>query len=68
MAAFTALCHRMCDASGEFITRYFRQPVEVIDKADKGPGVYSPVTKADRGAEKSLVAALVREWNFKGSP
>ena len=50
----------MCNASGEFITRYFRQPVEVIDKADKGPGVYSPVTKADRGAEK-IIRDLINE-------
>ena len=44
----------MCDASGEVINRYFRSPVDVVDKADKGPGVYSPVTKADRGAEEAI--------------
>ncbi len=44
----------MCDASGKVINHYFRSPVDVIDKADKGPGVYSPVTKADRGAEETI--------------
>ncbi|MBT5039556.1 MAG: histidinol-phosphatase [Rhodospirillaceae bacterium] len=52
--AFVALTHRMCDASGEVILRYYREPVEVVDKADKGPGVYSPVTKADQGSEKAI--------------
>ena len=42
------------------IKRYFRSPVEVVDKADKGPGVYSPVTKADQGAEKAI-RALINE-------
>ena len=58
--AYVALLHRLCDASGDVIKRYFRQPVEVLDKADKGPGVYSPVTKADRGAEKAI-RALINE-------
>ena len=34
--------------------------MEVVDKADKGPGVYSPVTKADRGAEQAI-RALINE-------
>jgi len=50
----------MCNASGEVIKRYFRKSVDVIDKADKGPGVYSPVTKADRGAEE-VIRALINE-------
>jgi myo-inositol-1(or 4)-monophosphatase len=60
LSAFVALGHRMCNASGEVINRYFRQPVEVTDKADKGPGVYSPVTKADQGSEKAI-RALINE-------
>ena len=34
--------------------------MDVVDKADKGPGVYSPVTKADRGAEQAI-RALINE-------
>lgn len=48
----------MCDASGDVINRYYREPVEVVDKADKGPGVYSPVTKADQGSEKAIRALI----------
>jgi histidinol phosphatase-like enzyme (inositol monophosphatase family) len=54
------LLHRLCDASGEVIKRYFRSPVDVADKADKGPGIYSPVTKADRGAEE-VIRKLIKE-------
>ena len=32
----------------------------MVDKADKRPGVYSPVTKADRGAEQ-VIRALINE-------
>ncbi len=52
--------HKACDASGDVIKRYFRSPVDVLDKADKGPGVYSPVTKADQGAEQAI-RALINE-------
>lgn len=34
--------------------------MDVVDKADKGPGVYSPATKADRGAEESI-RRLIKE-------
>ena len=34
--------------------------MDVVDKADKGPGVYSPVTKADQGAEQAI-RALINE-------
>jgi inositol-phosphate phosphatase/L-galactose 1-phosphate phosphatase/histidinol-phosphatase len=52
---FLAFADRLADAAGEVVRRYFRQPVEVITKADM-----SPVTIADRETEKlmrSLVAA-----------
>jgi len=60
LSAFTALTHRICDVSGEVILRYFRNPVDVVDKADKGPGVYSPVTKADQSSEK-IIRQLINE-------
>lgn len=40
--------------------QYFRSPVDVVDKADKGPGIYSPVTKADQGSEK-IIRELINE-------
>lgn len=39
---------------------YFRKPFEIIDKADKGPSVYSPVTEADRRAEE-IIRKLIGE-------
>jgi inositol-phosphate phosphatase/L-galactose 1-phosphate phosphatase/histidinol-phosphatase len=54
-AEFLAFAERLADAAGEVVRRYFRQPFEVITKADN-----SPVTIADRETEKrlrSLVAA-----------
>lgn len=56
----------MCDASGEVINRYFRSSVDVINKADKGPGVYSPVTKADRGAEEVIRVLINKNYPDHG--
>lgn len=41
--------HRLADASGEVIRRYYRRPIAVASKADE-----SPVTIADREAETAL--------------
>jgi histidinol phosphatase-like enzyme (inositol monophosphatase family) len=48
-AEFLAFADRLADAAGEVVRRYFRQPVEVITKADM-----SPVTIADRETETLL--------------
>jgi myo-inositol-1(or 4)-monophosphatase len=42
------------------IRPYFRAPLEVADKKDKGDGRYSPVTAADQGAE-AAIRALIKE-------
>lgn len=47
------LAHRLADASGDVVRRYFRQPITVDDKADD-----SPVTIADREAEAAIRAIL----------
>ncbi|HZT20600.1 MAG TPA: histidinol-phosphatase [Dongiaceae bacterium] len=54
-AEFVSLAERLADASGRIVRHYFRSAVEVITKADR-----SPVTIADREAEKELrrMAAL----------
>jgi histidinol phosphatase-like enzyme (inositol monophosphatase family) len=47
--------HRLADAAGEVVRRYFRHPVAVETKPDA-----SPVTIADREAEQAM-RALIRE-------
>ncbi len=54
-----ALVNRLADASGPIILRYFRQPLEVEDKAGGYDG-HSPVTAADREAE-AAIRALIEE-------
>src|SRR6516165_6070149 len=46
---FVSLAERLADASGHIVRHYFRSPIEIITKADA-----SPVTIADREAEKEL--------------
>ena len=49
MQEFTALANYLADEAGKIIRQYFRQPFEVISKADE-----SPVTIADRAVEKRM--------------
>jgi inositol-phosphate phosphatase/L-galactose 1-phosphate phosphatase/histidinol-phosphatase len=46
---YLALAHRLADASGAIVRRYFRAGVDVMHKDDK-----SPVTVADREAEAAI--------------
>ncbi len=47
--AYVDFAHRLADASGTVIRRYFRTPVRVDDKPDQ-----TPVTIADREAEAAM--------------
>ena len=53
-----AFAHCLADAAGAVILPYFRQRIDVVDKAASGgaagPGGYDPVTEADRGAETAM--------------
>ena len=51
-----ALVHRLADASGPIIRRYFRRPVTITQKEDR-----SPVTVADQEAEAAIRDILGRE-------
>lgn len=51
-----ALAHRLADASGEVIRKYFRSDFHIEGKAD-----HSPVTIADREAEEAIRAILKQE-------
>lgn len=53
-AELLPFAHRLADAAGEVVRRYYRTPVAVEHKADA-----SPVTIADREAEQAL-RALIR--------
>ena len=55
---YLPLAHRLADASGAVILRYFRQALAIEDK-DHIAG-YSPVTVADREAE-AAIRALIEE-------
>ena len=51
---FLAFAETLAAASGTVIRQYFRQPFEIVSKADE-----SPVTVADRDAETAM-RALIR--------
>jgi inositol-phosphate phosphatase/L-galactose 1-phosphate phosphatase/histidinol-phosphatase len=53
MQEFEALAMRLADAAGAEILKYWRQPIDVDDKADE-----SPVTIADREAERAMRAII----------
>lgn len=56
--------HTLADASGELIRPYFRQPLDVANKA--GVGAYDPVTEADRAAERVIAEAVAARWPDHG--
>ena len=66
MDLFINLCHELCDKSGSIIMEYFRQPIEIINKEDKGPRIYSPVTEADRRAEEAIRNAIKQTFPEHG--
>lgn len=53
MQEFTDFAKRMADEAGEIIRRHYRQPFEIVSKADE-----SPVTIADRAVEERLRAMI----------
>jgi inositol-phosphate phosphatase/L-galactose 1-phosphate phosphatase/histidinol-phosphatase len=53
MQEFLALANGLADAAGEITRKHFRQPFEVISKADE-----SPVTVADRSIEEAIRALI----------
>lgn len=55
-AALINLVGRLADAAGQIIRPLFRQPIEVVEKAD-----HSPVTAADREAEAAIRQILTAE-------
>lgn len=62
--SFVAFAHRLADAGGAVIRRYFRTPVQVDDKPDE-----TPVTIADREAEatmRRMIAASFPEHGIVG--
>ena len=56
--------HTLADASGELIRPYFRQPLDVANKA--GAGAFDPVTEADRAAERVIAEAVAARWPEHG--
>ncbi len=58
---FVTLAHRMADAAGEVIRKYFRRKIDIIGKDDN-----SPVTIADRDAEAAMRALIEAEFPSHG--
>src|SRR5262245_14477992 len=56
MKEFVQLANRLADAGGDIIRSHFRQPFEVISKADE-----SPVTVADRNVEARIREIIEKE-------
>jgi histidinol phosphatase-like enzyme (inositol monophosphatase family) len=58
-----AFAHRLADTAGEIIRPYFRQRLDVTDKAPiiHGRPVFDPVTEADKNAEKAIRAIIDSE-------
>ncbi|MHA1600673.1 MAG: histidinol-phosphatase [Alphaproteobacteria bacterium] len=59
--AFIALAERLADAARAVIRPYFRQPIDVSQKADQ-----SPVTIADREAERTMRALITEAYPDHG--
>lgn len=55
LTEFAAIANHLADESGAFIRPLFRQKIDIISKADE-----SPVTEADRGAER-VMRAIINE-------
>ena len=58
--ALLATAHRALDAAREVTLRYFRQPVDVANKADGA--AFDPVTIADRESELLIREVLARDF------
>lgn len=63
-ADLLAFAHGLADASGEIIRPYFRQPLNVGNKA--ASGAFDPVTEADEAAERVIAAAVAARWPEHG--
>ncbi len=59
--SFVEFAHRLADAAGAIVRRYFRRSPEVEGKADG-----SPVTEADRGAERAIREMIEAEYPAHG--
>lgn len=61
LTEFAAFAGELADRSGEFVRPLFRRPITIHSKADE-----SPVTEADRGAEKVMRALIAERFPDHG--
>ncbi|KAJ7562251.1 hypothetical protein O6H91_03G061200 [Diphasiastrum complanatum] len=54
---FLEVANRLADAAAEITLKYFRTPIDIIDKLDK-----SPVTVADQAAEKAMRLIIAQHF------
>ncbi len=57
-----AFAHRLADAAGQVILPFFRQRIDVTEKAATCAGDFDPVTQADRGAEEKIRAMIAEAY------
>jgi len=62
--ALLDFAHELADLSGTVIRPYFRKPITVTDKGQKG--AFDPVTAADRAAERAIGRAVAKRWPDHG--
>lgn len=56
--------HSLADTAEDAILPYFRKPITVVNKAQRG--AFDPVTAADQSAERAIARALVKRWPDHG--
>lgn len=61
---FIVFAEQLADAASVQTLRYFRQPIEIDDKA--GEGRMDPVTEADRGAELAIRKLIAERFPSHG--
>jgi len=62
--ALLDFAHALADTSGAIIRPYFRKPLAIANKGQKG--AFDPVTAADRAAERAMRRALAERWPEHG--
>jgi myo-inositol-1(or 4)-monophosphatase len=62
--ALLEFAHELADLSGSIIRPYFRKPLAVTNKGQKGS--FDPVTAADRAAERAIGRAIARRFPDHG--
>lgn len=64
LARRAAFAQHLADTAGDVIRPWFRRPIAITNKA--APGLFDPVTEADRSAEHAMREAIAAEFPDDG--